>query len=57
MKTFMFDVIYNATITKKIFVEASTEDEAIERIKDNFYINDVIDSFTEINEIIDIIGL
>lgn len=54
MKDFIFTVVYNATVTEKTLVNANTKEEAIEKIK-NGYVDDIVDSTIETNDIIDII--
>lgn len=51
---FQFNVKYSGVITEFVVVEAETKEEAIEKIK-NYDVDDVIDVYTEADEIIDII--
>ena len=55
METFVFEVIWNATVTEKTVVTANTKDEAIEKIKNGCDIDDIIDGAIEVHEIIVII--
>lgn len=52
MKIYGVDVTYRGTITERTVVIAENEEEAKEKIK-NGYIDDVLDEFTETEEIID----
>lgn len=54
MKDFIFTVVYNATVTEKILVDADTKEDAIEKIK-NGYVDDIVDSTIETHDIIDMI--
>ena len=54
MKTFMFDVIYDATVIEKTTVVANDIKEAKEKIKRGD-IKDVLDEFVEVENAVDFI--
>lgn len=53
MKSFAMDVAYNAIVTERTIVRAETEGEAIQKVKDGD-IDDILDTFTETEDIFDI---
>lgn len=57
MEKFFFTVEYNAIVTEKIIVEAKTKEEAIQKIKEGKDYDDVIDSYVETYDVIDIMEI
>ena len=54
MEDFVLDVVYKATVVEVTVVEANTKEEAIEKIKQDSGCVDIVDTFVEKEELIDI---